>query len=127
MKSTITLILLLAAFPKLDATDLVTYDPPEDIAATPEFELEVNGQKVFVYNTRAAAIAYFSFEGKADVKFKDISVEGEQFPCSQLLGFDETYRIKGIELENFIIHGVKVSSTYNGMITTKHADDIAFK
>jgi hypothetical protein len=62
-----------------------------------------------------------------DVKFKNITVEGEQFPCSQLLGFDETYRIKGIELEDFMIHGVKVISTYNGMITTIHADDIVFK
>ncbi len=62
-----------------------------------------------------------------DVKFKNISVEGELFPFSQILGFDETNRIKGIELENFMIHGVKVISTYNGMITTIHTDDIVFK
>ncbi len=62
-----------------------------------------------------------------DVYFKNIRVEGDTFPYSQLLGFDEISRIKGVTLENFIIHGIKVTSTYNGMITTIHADDIVFK
>ena len=62
-----------------------------------------------------------------DVYFKNIRVEGDTFPYSQLLGFDEISRIKGVTLENFIIHGTKVTSTYNGMITTIHADDIVFK
>jgi hypothetical protein len=62
-----------------------------------------------------------------DVYFRNIRVEGDTFPYSQLLGFDEISRITGITLENFIIHGIKVNSTYNGMITTIHADDIVFK
>ncbi len=62
-----------------------------------------------------------------DVHFKNIRVEGDTFPYSQLLGFDEISRIEGVTLENFIIHGTKVTSTYNGMITTIHADDIVFK
>jgi len=62
-----------------------------------------------------------------NVAFKNITVEGDQFRYSQLLGFDETYRIGGVLLENFIIHGTKVNSTYNGMVTTIRADDITFK
>jgi len=62
-----------------------------------------------------------------NVRFKNITVEGERFPYSQLLGYDETNRIKGVTLENFVIHGTKVTSTYNGMITLIHSDDIVFK
>ncbi len=47
---------------------LVIYPAPEGAEAAPEFELEINGQPVFVYNTRCAAYASFSFEGKIDVK-----------------------------------------------------------
>lgn len=61
------------------------------------------------------------------VCFKNITVEGEQFPFSQLLGYDETNRIKGVSIENFVINGTKINSTYNGMITTIHADEIIFK
>ena len=62
-----------------------------------------------------------------DIRFRNITVEGERFPYSQLLGFDETHRIKGVSLENFVIHGIKVTSTYNGMITTNNADELTFK
>lgn len=62
-----------------------------------------------------------------NVRFKNITVEGETFPYSQLLGFDETYRISGVSIENMVIHGIKVNSTYNGMITTVHADELIFK
>lgn len=67
-------------------------------------------------------------KGKIEnVKFKNISVDGEHFPYSQLLGFDEEHRISNVEIEDFLIHGEKITSTYNGMITTIHADDITFK
>lgn len=62
-----------------------------------------------------------------NVKFKNITVEGTHFPYSQLLGFDEIYRIKNVEIENFYIHGEKINSTYNGLITSIHCDDITFK
>jgi hypothetical protein len=62
-----------------------------------------------------------------DVYFRNIQVEGDTFPYSQLLGFDENSRITGITLEDVVIHGTKVTSTYNGMITSIHADDIVFK
>ena len=55
------------------AQNLITYKAPADTEAAPEFELEVNGQKIFVYNTRIAAFAYFSFEGKVDVKVTFLS------------------------------------------------------
>ena len=62
-----------------------------------------------------------------NVMFKNISVEGETFPSSQILGFDETHRIKGVSIENMVIHGIKVNSIYNGMIATIHSDEIIFK
>ena len=62
-----------------------------------------------------------------DIRFKNITVEGEIFPYSQLLGFDESHRISGVVLENFVIQGTKITSTYNGMITQIHSDDILFK
>ncbi len=62
-----------------------------------------------------------------NIYFKNITVEGDNFPYSQFLGFDESYRIKGVTLENFVIHGIKINSTYNGMITTIHSDGIIFK
>jgi len=62
-----------------------------------------------------------------NVRFKNITVEGDQFPYSQLFGFDETNRIKSVTIENFVIQGTKVNSAYNGLITTIHTDDITFK
>ena len=62
-----------------------------------------------------------------DIRFKNITVEGEIFPYSQLLGFDESHRISGVVLENFVIQGTRITSTYNGMITQIHSDDILFK
>lgn len=62
-----------------------------------------------------------------NVKFKNISVGGTHFPYSQLLGFDEIHRIKNVEIENLNILGEKVNSTYNGLITTIHCDEITFK
>jgi len=61
------------------------------------------------------------------VYFKDITVEGEIFPTSLIMGFDEQHKVKGVTLDNFIIHGEKVSSIYNGKITTIHADGIVYK
>ena len=65
--------------------------------------------------------------GIENIKFKNITVEGEHFPCSQLLGYNEEHRIKNIEIDNFVILGTKMNSTYNGMITTIHCDEIKFK
>ena len=62
-----------------------------------------------------------------NVHFKNINVEGDQFPYSQIMGFDEEYKVNGVTLENFNFHGIKVNSTYNGMITTIHTDNLIFK
>ena len=62
-----------------------------------------------------------------DIHFKNITVEGDIFPYSQILGFDEKSRINRVTIENFVIHGTKVTSTYNGMITSNYADEIIFK
>ncbi|MEP7231267.1 MAG: glycosyl hydrolase family 28 protein [Ginsengibacter sp.] len=62
-----------------------------------------------------------------NVHFKNITVEGEQLPYSQLMGFDDTFNIQNVLLENFYLHGIKVNSTYNGLITTMHTNDLKFK
>ncbi|MGE5395808.1 MAG: glycosyl hydrolase family 28 protein [Candidatus Saccharibacteria bacterium] len=62
-----------------------------------------------------------------NVRFKNINVEGETFPYSQLLGFDENHRIKGVSIENLVIQGTRVNGPYNGMITTHLSDEIIFK
>ncbi len=61
------------------------------------------------------------------IHFRNIQVEGDIFPASQLLGFDETHNIRNVTLENFVIHGTKINSIYNGMIATAHTDSLVFK
>jgi hypothetical protein len=62
-----------------------------------------------------------------NIVFRNIQVEGDKFPYSQLLGFNEENGIKGVTLENFYIHGVKINSIYNGRIATAHVEDLIFK
>ncbi|MEO5592389.1 MAG: glycosyl hydrolase family 28 protein [Chitinophagaceae bacterium] len=62
-----------------------------------------------------------------NVHFKNITVEGEQLPYSQLMGFDDTFNITNVLLENFYLHGIKVNSTYNGLITAIHTEKLTFK
>jgi len=61
-----------------------------------------------------------------NVLFKNIQVEGEHLPYSQLIGFDEKCNISGVVLDGFYLHGTRINSTYNGLISTKYAD-IKFK
>jgi len=62
-----------------------------------------------------------------DIYFKNITVEGDIFPTSVIMGFDEIHKVSNVTLENFKIHGQKVTSTYNGLITTIHAENINYK
>jgi len=62
-----------------------------------------------------------------NVTFKNITVEGETFPYSQIMGFDETNKVENVTLENFYIHGIKANSTYNAIMTTIHTDNLMFK
>lgn len=62
-----------------------------------------------------------------DIYFKNIQVEGDIFPTSVIMGFNEKHTINNITLDNVRIHGRKVTSTYNGMLTTIHADNIIYK
>jgi hypothetical protein len=62
-----------------------------------------------------------------NVTFKNITVEGETFPYSQIMGFDETNKVENVTLENFYIHGIKANSTYNTSMTTIHTDNLIFK
>jgi hypothetical protein len=62
-----------------------------------------------------------------NIRFKNIYVEGEHYPSSQLIGFDDEHMIKNVTLENFNIHGVRINSTYNGMIAEKYVTGLVFK
>ncbi len=62
-----------------------------------------------------------------NIHFRNITVEGEHRPSSQMLGFSDDFGIKNVTLENFLMHGVKVNSTYNGHLTTIHAEGLQFK
>jgi len=62
-----------------------------------------------------------------DVRFRNIKVEGEHFPYSQLQGFDDTFHIKNVTLDSFYIHGERINSTYNGMISVIHTENLEFK
>ncbi len=62
-----------------------------------------------------------------DVHFRNIQVEGDRLPFSQMLGFSDEFGIKNVTLENFYLHGEKVTSTYNGMLTTNHCTGLIFK
>ncbi len=62
-----------------------------------------------------------------DVYFKNINVEGDIFPSSLIMGFDEKHKIKSVTLDNFVIHGEKVTSVYNGKIAIIHAEGVEYK
>jgi hypothetical protein len=62
-----------------------------------------------------------------DIVFRNIHVEGESYPCSQIIGFDEEHTIKRITFDNFLIHGDRINSIYNGMIATNCLDELIFK
>jgi hypothetical protein len=62
-----------------------------------------------------------------NVHFKSIFVEGEHYPASQILGFNEEFGIKNVTLENFNIHGNKINSIYNGMISLINVVGLVFK
>lgn len=72
MKIFFTFLILLTTM-KIIAQELAIYDPPEGAEAAPEYELKVNGKPIFVYNTRPAAFACFSFEGQVDIEVKFLS------------------------------------------------------
>jgi hypothetical protein len=59
--------------------------------------------------------------------FKNIEVEGNHYPASQIIGFNDYHTIKNVTLENFFIHGIRITSIYNGMIATAHLDNLLFK
>jgi polygalacturonase len=61
------------------------------------------------------------------VYFKDIYVEGEVFPTSLIMGFNEEHKINNVTIDNFFIHNKKVLSTYTGLIAVIHADNLVFK
>ncbi|MCP9746406.1 glycosyl hydrolase family 28 protein [Lacihabitans sp. CS3-21] len=66
--------------------------------------------------------------GKVEgVHFKTISVEGNHYPSSQILGFSDDHIIKDVTLEDFTIHGKKIVSIYNGMLAIIHCENIKFK
>jgi hypothetical protein len=61
------------------------------------------------------------------VYFKNITVEGDVFPTSLIMGFNEQHKISNVTLDNFFIHGKKIMSAYGGMIATIHSENILYK
>lgn len=53
-------------------------------------------------------------------------VEGDIFPSSLIMGFDEKHKIRNVTLDNFVIHGKKVMSVYNGKIAIIHAEGVEY-
>ncbi len=51
---------------------LTIYPAPDGAGQAPDFQLFVNGRKVFVYDNPVAAYAYFDFEGEVDVVVKPV-------------------------------------------------------
>jgi len=47
---------------------LVTFPAPQGIKAAEDFRLKVNGEEVFVYDSKVAAFSSFAFEGKVDIE-----------------------------------------------------------
>jgi polygalacturonase len=61
------------------------------------------------------------------VYLKNIQVEGEIFPTSLIMGFNERHKISNVTLDHVFIHGKKVTSTYAGMIAVIHAENVVYK
>jgi hypothetical protein len=66
---------------------VVTYDAPPDMKCAPDFEVKVNGEDVFVYDSPVAPYATFSFSG-------NISVEVTAIP-GVAFGEEQTYTTWG--------------------------------
>jgi hypothetical protein len=61
------------------------------------------------------------------VYFQNITVEGNVFPTSLLLGFDEQHKISNVTLDNVLIHGKKAGSAYDAMLATIHIENLSFR
>lgn len=61
-----------------------------------------------------------------NVRFRNISVGGENFPHSMIHGFDEAHRIENVTVENLVVHGEAITSEKAGKFSVKHADDVQF-
>lgn len=62
-----------------------------------------------------------------NVYLKNVMVEGDVFPTSLIMGFDEAHKITNVTLDNFYIHGKKITSTYAGLIAIIHTENILYK
>jgi pectate lyase len=62
-----------------------------------------------------------------DIHFRNIQVEGDVFPTSVIMGFDEEHKVSGVVLEDVRIHGRPIKSTYDGLITIIHAEGIEYR
>lgn len=67
-KNPFFVVLLLVCVQLMGADHLRLYQPPEGTEAAPDFEVMVNGQEAFVYNTPHFAFTYFDFEGDAEIE-----------------------------------------------------------
>jgi len=62
-----------------------------------------------------------------NITFSNISVEGDIFPPSLLLGYDETHGIENVVFDNFRVYGKKLDSEHALKATVQYAKKINFK
>lgn len=68
------------------------------------------------------------FRGKiSNVVFKNISIVDGAFPYSIFNGFDKTHNVENVLIENFRVHGKKITNKKEAKFYIKHTDNITIK
>ena len=62
-----------------------------------------------------------------NIVFRNIAVEGDVFPPSLLLGYDDTHGIENVVFDAFRVYGKKISSAEDLKATLQFAKSITFK
>ena len=68
------------------------------------------------------------FRGKIrNITFKNIAVTDGQVPFSILSGYDDTYNIENVIIENLTIHGKRIKSAKEGRFFMENTKQVSFK
>ncbi|MBM4142447.1 MAG: hypothetical protein FJ225_02465 [Lentisphaerae bacterium] len=62
-----------------------------------------------------------------DIVFRNIRIEGNAIPPSELSGFDESHRVEGVAFENVQSGGRKWAKPQDGLVATKFATGVEFR
>ena len=62
-----------------------------------------------------------------DVRFRNISVVGGEFPTSRIRGWDEDHTIEDVTIENLVIHGTPILDAETGKFQVgPHVKNVTF-